>query len=87
MTPCEAQFGRKPVIVAEVITNNQLAADKRIKDASDFTVSLRRSAEYLSETIRENTINGHAKQKLYYDRFFKDRAQFHAGDIVKINNY
>ena len=87
MTPYEAQFGRKPVIVAEVIMNNQLPADTRIKDISEFTVALRRSAEYISEIIRENTINAQAKQKFFYDRFVKDRAQFHVGDIVKINNY
>jgi transposase InsO family protein len=82
MTPYEAQFGRKPVIVAEVIMNNQLPADTRIKDISEFTVALRRSAEYISEIIRENTINAQAKQKFFYDRFVKDRAQFHVGDIT-----
>ena len=87
MTPYEAQFGRKPVIVAEVIMNNQLPANTKIKDVSQLTVALRKSAEFITEIIRENTINAQAKQKFYYDRFVKDRAQFHIGDMVKINNY
>jgi hypothetical protein len=62
MTPYEAQFGRKPVIGAEVIMNNQLPADTRIKAVS----ALRRNAEYISEIICENKINAQAKQKFYY---------------------
>ena len=87
MTPYEAQFGRKPVIVADIILNNQLPADTKIKDVSEFTIALRKSAEHISELIRDNTANAQTKQKFYYDRFVKDRAQYNVGDTVKINNY
>ena len=63
MTPYEAQFGRQPVIVADIILKNQLPANTKIKDVSEFTIALRKSAENISLLIRDNTANAQAKQK------------------------
>ncbi len=86
MTPYEAQFGRPSVMVSDVITSNQLPANTGIKDVADFTIALRGSAQYVSDVIRENTIASQDRQKLNYDRFVKNKAIFHVGDLVKINN-
>jgi hypothetical protein len=87
MTPYEAQFGRPPVLVADVIMNNQLPSNTRIQDVADFTKALRRSAEYISDIIRENTTAAKDRQKTNYDRFIHDKAIFRVGDMVKINNF
>ena len=63
MTPYEAQFGRQPVIVADIILKNQLPANTKIKDVSEFTIALRKSAENISLLMRDNTANAQAKQK------------------------
>ena len=86
MTPYEAVFGRKSVFVADVIMNNQLPSNTKLKDIADFTFALRRSADHVSRIIRENTLVAQAKQKLNYDRFVKEKAEFQVGDVVKINN-
>jgi hypothetical protein len=87
MTPFEAQFGRKSILVADVIMNHQLPAATRLKDVADFTFALRESAAYINEVIRENTLIAQDKQQSAYNRFVKDRSIFKVGDIVKINNY
>ena len=38
MTPYEAQFGRKLILVSDVIMNHQLPASTKLKDISDFTL-------------------------------------------------
>lgn len=86
MTPFEALFGRKSVLVADVIMNHQLPPNTRLRDVSDFTFALRRSADYISSVINENSRVAQAKQKAQYDKFVKDRAAFKVGDLVKINN-
>ena len=87
MTPYEAQFGRSPVLVTDVILNNHLPSHTRLQDISDFTAALRQSAERVNDIIRENTIHSQIKQKENYDRFIKNKIQFRVGDTVKINNY
>ena len=87
MTPFEAQFGRKSILVADVIMNHQLPVATRLTDVADFTFALRESAAYINDVIRENTIIAQDKQQCSYNRFVKDRAVFKVGDIVKINNY
>jgi len=87
MTPYEAQFGRKSVLVNDVIMNHQLPSSTKLKDISDFTFALRESALYINDVIRENTSLVQEKQQMHYNRFVKNRAEFKIGDIVKINNY
>ena len=87
MTPFEAHFGRKSVLVADVVMNHQLPSTTRLNDISDFTFALRASASYISDIVRENTTRAQVKQQANYNRFVKDRAVFKVGDVVKINNY
>jgi hypothetical protein len=86
MTPFEALFGRKSVLVADMIMNHQLPSSTRLRDVSDFTIALRRSAEYISSVINENSRVAQARQKIQYDKFVKDRATYKVGDLVKINS-
>ena len=87
MCPYEAVFGRKPVLVSDIILGHQLTSSTRIKDIADFTYALRISASTINEMIYENTTKAQNKQKLNYDRFIKDKAVYRVGDVVKINNF
>ncbi len=86
MTPYEAAFGRKPVMVADVIMNNRLPSSTRAQDVAEFTKALREKADHLNRVIMYNTRHAQEQQKEYYDRFAKYRAEFKVGDTVKINN-
>ena len=87
MTPYEAMFGRTPVLVSDVIMSNQLPSNTKLKDVSELVKFLRLSADYISSRILENTQEARNRQKLYYDRSTKDRAEFKVGDTVKITNF
>ena len=87
MSPYEALYARKPVLVADVILNNQLPANTRLADVSNFICGLRRSAESISKIIARNTIEAQQRQKQYYDRFTRNRVKFEIGDSVLIFNY
>ena len=87
MTPFEAQFGRKSVLVSDIIMNHQLPSSTRIRDIADFTLALRESAAYVNDIIHRNTIEAQNKQQYNYNKFVKNHASFKVGDIVKINNY
>jgi hypothetical protein len=86
MSPYEAQFGRPPVLVADVIMNNQLPSNTRVQDVADFTIALRKSAEYINDMIQENTEAARKRMKANYDRFVQQKIIFHVGDYVKISN-
>ena len=86
MTPYEALFGRKSVIVADVILNNQLPPDTKLRDISEFVKALRSHADFVSQVVRENTLIAKERQKANYDRFIKCSNEFKVGDYVKINN-
>ena len=86
MTPYQAQFSRPPVLVADIIMNNQLPANTRIKDVAEFTTALRKSAAYVSDMIRENTLSSRTRMKSNYDRFVQNKVHFKIGDFVKIDN-
>lgn len=86
MTPFEAVFGRQPVLVSDVILNNQLPADTKLKDVSYFVRALRLNADYISSLINEHTDKSQVKQKKSYDRKVKDRVRFEVGGLVKLKN-
>jgi len=86
MTPYEALFGRPSVLVSDVIMNNQLPANTRIKDISDFTFGLRRAANRINQMILDNTTAARQRQKDNYDKFLHNKEIFMVGDKVKINN-
>jgi hypothetical protein len=87
MTPYEAYFGRKSVLVSDVLLNNQLPADTRIKDVAEFTLSLRQAAVKLNKILLDNTREAQARQKYNYDRFVRDGNTYKVGDFVKIKNF
>ena len=86
MTPYEAQFGRAPVLVADVIMNNQLPSNTRIQDVADLTIALRKSTEYINDMVQENTEAARKRMKANYNRFVQQKIIFHVGDYVKIFN-
>ena len=86
MSPYEALFGRPAVLVSDVIMNNQLPSNTKLRDVSQFILALRNSADRVSKLVQENNSTAQARQKKNYDRFVKDRAVFRVGDSVKINN-
>ena len=55
MTPFEAMFGRPSVLVSDVLLNNKLPADTKLKDVSQFIKVLRLNADYVSALIGEHT--------------------------------
>ncbi len=87
MTPFEAVFGRQPVLVSDVILNNQLRADTKLKDVSYFVRALRLNADYISSLINEHTDKAQEKQRKSYDRLIKDRVVFEVGEFVKLKNF
>ena len=86
MSPYEAQFGRPPVLVHDVINGNHLPTNTKLRDISEYVTALRRSANHIAEVLRANTAAAQARQKSYYDRFTHSNATFEVGDFVKINN-
>ena len=86
MTPYDALFGRKPVLVSDLILSHQLPSKTKLSEVSDFVKSLRIQAEFINQMIVENTFEAKARQKENYDRFVKSNAEFKIGDYVKINN-
>ena len=87
MTPFEAMFGRPSVLVSDVLLNNKLPADTKLKDVSQFIKVLRLNADYVSALIGEHTGQAQQRQKLNYDKFVKNKAVYKIGDMVKINNF
>jgi hypothetical protein len=86
MTPFEAQYGRKSIMVSDVILNNQLPADTKIKDVAEFTLALRQAALRVQKVIETNTREAQIKQKSDYDKFVRNSNTFIVGDYVKIKN-
>lgn len=61
MSPYKALFGRPPVLVADIILNNQLLSSTRIRDVSEYVIALRKNAEYLNRIISERTEKAQTK--------------------------
>jgi len=74
MTPYSAMFGRHSVLVSDVILNNQLPSSTKLRDVSDFVKALRVNADYICETIRQNTAAARERQKTSYDRFVRNKV-------------
>lgn len=87
ISPFEALFGRKPVMVSDVINNSQLPANTLIRNVSDFIINLKVRAFEMNEAIKKQIEIAQAKQKLQYDKFKKDRVVFDIGETVKLVNH
>ena len=87
MSPFEAQFGRPPVLVADVIMNHQLPSNTRVRDIADYTIALRKSAAYIQDMVLQNSEAARIRMKTNYDRFIQDKIEFKIGDFVKIDNF
>ena len=85
--PFEALFNRKPVTIADVIMNNKLPFGTKIKDISEFILSVRYNANRINKIINKNLDNAHDRQKANYDKFVKQKATYKVNDTVKIINY
>ena len=86
MTPFEAIFGRKPVLLADVVLNNQLPHYTRINDVSKYILGLRQNATSIIERVKSSLLAAQAKQKSFYDNQLKYKNEFVVGDLVMINN-
>lgn len=84
MTPYEAQCGRKPVLVADVILNNNQDTSNNL---DEFIKRLRQNAARISDTIEEHARAARAKQEHSYNRFLQFKHQYEVDDLVKITNY
>ncbi len=87
MSPFEAIFHVKPVLVADVILNRQLTANTKLNDVSQYIFGLRRAASVVNKMIKQQTELAQIKQKRNYDRFVKDKVQYKVGDQVSITNF
>jgi len=87
MTPFTAMMGRPSVLVSDVIMNNQLPSNTKLKDVSYFVKALRINADYICSLVREHTEKAQEAQKKSHDRFVKDRVTFQVGDLVKLKNH
>jgi hypothetical protein len=86
ISPFEAVFGRKPVVLADVILNNQLPYYTRLSDVSKYIIGLRLTAKDISDRIRNNIRIAQARQKANYDNETRDSVIYVIGDQVMINN-
>ena len=86
MTPYEAVFGRKPVLLADVVLNNQLPHYTRVNDVSKYVLGLRENATSIIKRVKSSLLTAQAKQKSLYDNQLKYRNEFAVGDLVMINN-
>jgi hypothetical protein len=87
MSPHEALYHTKPIIVADVLLNSQLNSDTKPSDVSIFIHSLRRRAAAINLFIEKQTAVARETQKQYYDRFVRDKSEFNVDDSVKIKNF
>ena len=81
MSPFEAQFGRSPVLVADIIMNNQLPPNTRVRDIADYTIALRKSAAYIQDMVLQNSEAARIRMNKNYDRFIQDRIIFKIGTM------
>jgi hypothetical protein len=87
ISPFEALFGRKPVLIADVVNNNKLPAGTLIKNVSDFVLNLKIRAYEMNRIIQSKLDESHEKQKVFYDKSIKNHINFKIGDTVKLINY
>lgn len=87
ISPFEALFGRKPILISDVINNNQLPANTIIRNVSDFIINLKIKAFEMHQVIQEKIKMAQEKQKTYYDRFTNDLVKFEIGESIKLRNF
>ena len=87
VSPFEAVFGRPPVLVADIISGNQLPPSTKLNDVADYVIALRKSAGRINEIVKRNTATARSRQKANYDRFVRQNNEFNVGDKVKIINH
>lgn len=87
MTPYEAHYGRKPVLVADVIFNNKLEPGTKLSDISEYVKLLKIQSGYIHEMVKEDIMEAQTRQKTQYDKFIQANDSFQPGDSVKISNF
>jgi len=87
ISPFEAMFGRRPVLVADVINNAKLPSTTLIRNVSDFVLNLKIKAFEMSKIMQNRLNEAHLKQKEYYDKFVKENVEFQVGDLIKLKNF
>jgi hypothetical protein len=61
MSPYEALFGRPPV--ADIILNNDLPPNTKVRDISEFVAGIKKNALKLNEVLNERTAAAKEIQK------------------------
>ncbi len=87
ISPFEALFGRKPVLVADVLNNTKLPVGTLIRNISDFILNLKIRAFEMNQIMQTKLNEAHVKQKLFYDKSIKNNVEFKINDVVKLTNY
>ena len=76
MSPYEALYARKPVLVADVILDNQLPQGTSLRTISNYVIGLRIHAEYIAKLIKQRTSQAQENQKYHYDKIIQNKIFF-----------
>jgi len=86
MSPYEALFGRPPVLVADIILNNDLPPNTKVRDISEFVAGIKKNALKLNEVLNERTAAAKEIQKTQYDKSMRAKTVYRLKDLVMLNN-
>jgi hypothetical protein len=67
MSPYEALFCRPPVLVADIILNNDLPPNTKVRDISEFVAGIKKNALKFNEVLNERTAAAKEIQKTLSD--------------------
>jgi hypothetical protein len=83
-SPYEANFGRCPVVLADVM----LAAEvmQQAGGLDDYVTRQKANAQVVQEKIKANLRAAHETQKYHYDKFVSDGNLFQVGEWVLVVN-
>ena len=82
--PYEVLFGRKPIVLADVILSNPVVVKE--SDMSSYVSSLKSNAARLNKVVNSNLSKAYERQKTQYDKFVHDNLAFNVGDLVLVRN-
>jgi hypothetical protein len=83
-SPYEVVFGRKPVLVADIVLSNRVNVDP--KPLAEYLKNIQDSSAQIQNKVRDQINKSQVRQKAYYDRFVRNSAQFSVGDFVLLVN-
>lgn len=84
-SPYEANFGRVPVTLTDVMLDPQPVEQAKEK-LNDYVSRIKSNAEVINRKINDNLNEAHKRQKEQYDRFINSKSEFQVDELVLVVN-